>query len=162
MNKRRLLSSSLLVLTTLWLGWTALVDFIVVPAVFGHINNFFEAGDLGIFLFTKLNSFEVVIASFTIIVLIFIFRKNRTALPLLASSVIVFAIALTYFTWLIPKLSYLTELWKMSEAGKTIPVADIQQEHQLYHRIYIGMDTVKLIVLLFMVSATIGREKWTA
>lgn len=162
MHVRRLFYSALLVLLSLWLGWTALVDFVVVPAVFRNINNFFEAGDLGIYLFTRLNFLEVILASMTLVVLVFIFRKNRTALPLLVSGVIVFIIALSYFTFVIPKLSYLTDLWKMSEAGKTIPIADIQQEHQFYHRIYVTMDTVKLLVLSFMLAASIAREKWTA
>lgn len=162
MNSKRLLYSSLLILLTLWLGWTALVDFVVVPGVFRNINDFFEAGDLGIYLFQRLNSLEVVIASTVVAVVSFIFRSNRRALPLLISSLVVMIIAFTYFTWLTPKLSDLTELWKMSEAGKTIAIADIQQEHQYFHRIYVIMDTVKLLVLLFMIVGAVGKEKWTA
>lgn len=162
MNSRRILFSSLLILLSLWLGWTALVDFVVVPGVFRNIQNFFEAGDLGIYLFQRLNYLEVVIASAVVALVTFIFRKNRRALPLLVSSLVVMIIAFTYFTWLIPKITYLTELWKMSEAGKTIAIADIQQEHQFFHRIYVIMDTVKLLVLLFMIVSTVGKEEWTA
>lgn len=162
MNSRRILYSSLLILLSLWLGWTALVDFVVVPGVFRNIENFFEAGNLGIYLFERLNYLEVVIASTVVALITFIFRQNRRALPLLISSLIVMIIAFTYFTWLIPKIADLTELWKISEAGKTIAVADIQQEHQYYHRIYVIMDTVKLLVLLFMIVSTVGKEEWTA
>ena len=158
----RILYSVLLILLSLWLGWTVLVDFVVVPGVFRNIQNFFEAGDLGIYLFQRLNYLEVVIASSVVAVLTFIFRRNRHALPLLVSSLVVMAIALTYFTWLIPKITELTELWKMSEAGKTIAITDIQQEHQFFHRIYVIMDTVKLLTLLFMIVSAIGKEKWTA
>ena len=162
MNFRRLLYSVLLILLSVWLGWTVLVDFIVVPGVFRNIENFFEAGDLGIYLFTRLNSLEVVLATAVLTVLIFIFRKNRKALPLLVSGVVVLAISLVYFSYLIPKIEELTELWKLSEAGKTIAVADVQQEHQYFHRIYVTMDTVKIITLLFMIGSSVGKEEWTA
>lgn len=162
MNSRRLLSSSLLILLSLWIGWTALVDFIVVPGVFRNISNFFEAGDLGVYLFQRLNSLEVVIGSAVVALLIFIFRRNRRALPLLVGSLLLMIIVLTYFTWLTPKIAELSELWKMSEAGKAIAVTDIQQEHQSYHRIYVIMDSVKLLVLLFMIVSTVGKEEWTA
>ncbi|MFL5785100.1 MAG: DUF4149 domain-containing protein [Bacteriovoracaceae bacterium] len=162
MNKRRLLYSGLLVLISFWLGWTALVDFIVVPGVFGHINNFFEAGDLGIHLFTKLNNLELILASAMIIILVLMSRKNKKSLPLLVGSVLAFAITLTYFTWLIPKISDLTEFWKLSEAGKSIPINDIQQVHQHYHRMYIVLDSVKMLLLSLMMGVTIFKEEWTA
>jgi len=138
------------------------VDFIVVPGVFRNIANFFEAGDLGIYLFQRLNYLEVVIASLVVALVTFIFRKNRRSLPLLISSLVIMLIAFTYFAWLIPKITELTALWKLSEAGTAIAVADIQQEHQFYHRIYVIMDTVKLLVLLFMIVSAVGKEEWTA
>lgn len=162
MNSRRLLSSILLILLSFWLGWTLLVDFIVVPGVFRNIHNFFEAGDLGIFLFKKLNSLELVVASFVLAILTFICRKNRRALPLLVSSIIVFGISLVYFNYLTPKLESLTDMWKLSEAGQTIALSDVQQEHQYFHRIYVTIDSFKILILIFMMGATVGKEEWTA
>ncbi|MES2529033.1 MAG: DUF4149 domain-containing protein [Bdellovibrionota bacterium] len=162
MNSRRLLSSTLLILLSFWLGWTVLVDFIVVPGVFRNIANFFEAGDLGIYLFQKLNSLELEVATFTIAILIFIFRKNRRALPLLISGVFLFAIAVTYFIYLTPKLQALTDMWKLSEAGQKIALTDIQQEHQYFHRIYVTIDSLKILILIFMMTTTVWKEEWTA
>lgn len=162
MNSRRLLSSILLILLSFWLGWTVLVDFIVVPGVFRNIANFFEAGDLGIYLFQKLNSLELVVASFILAILTFIFRKNRKALPLLISGIVVFGISLVYFSYLTPKLEALTDMWKLSEAGQTIALSDIQQEHQYYHRIYVTVDSLKILILIFMMGSTVGKEEWTA
>lgn len=162
MNSRRILSSVLLIMLSIWLGWTVLVDFVVVPGVFRNIQNFFEAGDLGIFLFRKLNSLEVILSSAVLVVLIFIFSKNRKALPLLLSGVVVMVISLVYFSYLTPKLEELTELWKLSEAGKAVAVADVQQEHQFFHRVYVSIDTVKILILSFMIAATAGKEEWTA
>lgn len=162
MNFRRLLYSALLILLSFWLGWTVLVDFVVVPGVFRNIDNFFEAGDLGIFLFTRLNYLEVVLSAAVLSVITFIFRKNARALPLLIAGCVVTVIALVYFSYLIPKIAELSGLWKLSEAGKTIAIADIQQEHQYFHRVYVIMDTVKILTLLFMMVSAIGKEEWTA
>lgn len=161
MSSRRILYSSLLVLLSFWMGWTVLVDFIVAPGVFRNIEKFFEAGDLAVYLFRRLNYLEVVVASFVLGVLTFIFRKNRKALPLYIAGIVVTGIALTYFSWLIPKIDELTQLWKLSEAGQGIAVADIQQEHQFYHRVYVIMDTVKILILLFMMVSAVGKEEWT-
>ncbi len=138
------------------------MDFIVVPGVFRNIANFFEAGDLGIYLFQKLNSLELEVATFTIAILIFIFRKNRRALPLLISGVFLFAIAVTYFIYLTPKLQALTDMWKLSEAGQKIALTDIQQEHQYFHRIYVTIDSLKILILIFMMTTTVWKEEWTA
>lgn len=138
------------------------MDFVVVPGVFRNINDFFEAGNLGVYLFTKLNSLEVVISASVLAVLVFIFRKNPRALPLLISGIIVTIISLIYFTYLIPKIAYLSELWKLSDSGKIIETFDIQQEHQYFHRIYIIMDTVKIFILSFMIISAVSKEKWTA
>lgn len=162
MISRRLLYSSLLILLSFWMGWTVLVDFVVVPGVFRNVEPFFQAGELGIYLFQRLNSLEVVIASSVVAVLVFIFRKNRKALPLLVSGLVVLVIALVYFSWLTPKIEELTQLWKMSDAGQAIALADVQQEHQYYHRLYAILDTVKILVLLFMMVSAVGKEEWTA
>ena len=162
MNTHRILFSTLLILLSLWIGWTTLVDFVVVPGVFRNIDDFFEAGDLGIYLFERLNYVEVVVASTVLMVLTFIVQKNRRALPLLFCGVLVLAISLAYLSWLIPKIAELTELWKLSEAGREVAVADVQQQHQYFHRVYVILDTIKLLILLFMLVTTVGKEKWTA
>lgn len=161
-NAHRFRFSALLVLLTLWLGWTSLVDFVVVPAVFRNVHDFFEAGDLGVLLFTKLNSIEVVIASVVFAVLVLNFRTNRHSFPLLLGSFLALAIAFAYFLWLIPKLAHLTELWKLAEAGKTVGLADVQQEHQYFHRLYVTLDTVKIFILTLLLGLTIGKTEWTA
>ena len=51
----------ILILVSIWWGWTAIIDFAVVPTVFAIVNDFFNAGELGIALFSKLNLLEVII-----------------------------------------------------------------------------------------------------
>lgn len=138
-----------LVLVSIWWGWTVLIDFAVVPTVFRTINDFFNAGELGIALFSKLNIFEVIISSGLVVVSGLLLKQNKKKLPLILSC-LCFAIVMFYFAYLTPKIIYLTDLWKEADAANQIGIAgiaDIQQEHQFYHRIYVAVDTVKLLGL---------------
>lgn len=138
-----------LILVSIWWGWTVIIDFAVVPTVFSTINDFFNAGELGIALFSKLNIFEVILSSALIVTSACYLKTEKKKLPLILS-VVSFAIVMFYFSYLTPKIVYLTDLWKQASATNQIGIAgiaDIQQEHQFFHRIYVGVDTVKLLNL---------------
>jgi hypothetical protein len=79
-------------------------------------------------------------------------------------SLLCWIIAIFYFSYLTPKLIELSQLWKQSDLqGITSAglIRDIQQEHQFYHRIYIGIDSLKLLILtVLIVFSTWKREKW--
>ena len=87
-----------LVLVSLWWGWTALIDFAVVPTVFSVINDFFNAGELGISLFTKFNLLEVVLSSLLIAVLSFHSKKTGKGIIQLALACSAWIIVMFYFT----------------------------------------------------------------
>ena len=136
----------LLILLSIWWGWTVIIDFAVVPTVFSVINDFFNAGELGIALFSKLNNFELVISAL-LIVLSLKQGKLRLGLMICAWMIVMF-----YFSYLTPKLTHLTLLWKEADAaGLTgiAGIADVQQEHQFFHRVYVGLDSLKLLLLSF-------------
>jgi hypothetical protein len=137
-------------LISLWLGWTALVDLIVVPTVFSTIKDFFNAGELGVKLFSSLNNLEVVLATFLLAVLLHEFRKAKKNLLDIFLAFICFNIVMTYFAFLTPKLTTLTQLWQKADAQNLVGIAgfnDIQQEHQFFHRLYVGLDSLKLLLL---------------
>jgi hypothetical protein len=143
---------SLLLITAVsfWFGWTILIDFFVVPTVFEKIDQFFLAGDLGIALFSKLNNLEVVTGSFILSGLVFRKLSTKKDIVQFILALLLMGIALTYFTYLTPKITDLTELWKKAEATGSFAIAgisDIQQEHQFYHRLYIWLDCFKLFLL---------------
>ena len=165
MTKNRYLYSLFLILVSLWWGWTVLVDMFIIPTVFKTIDNFFQAGDLGIAVFSKLNNLELVLASILVGLLSFQMTKNKKALMLLVPGILVWLIAMTYFTFLTPKLVELTELWKKTDLMGITGVAgipDIQQAHQFYHNLYIGLDAVKLLLLSAMlIVGVVKEEKWT-
>jgi Domain of unknown function (DUF4149) len=129
----------------LWWGTTAIIDFVVVPTVFSVINDFFNAGELGIALFRKFNLFELF---FAISILAFEWRtKNKFVLiPILFALIIV----IIYTTTLTPHLAQLSKWWKEAESLSLTSihgVKDIQQEHQFYHRLYVSLDTLKILIL---------------
>jgi hypothetical protein len=162
MTKNRFLYSSFLVLVSLWWGWTFLVDMIIIRTAFGLIDNFFQAGDLGVAIFSKLNNLEVVAGSFLVVVLSLNTKRNRRALPILIMSVITWLIGMTYLSYLTPKLIELTDLWRQTDLMGLTSVAgipDVQQEHQFYHNLYIGLDSVKLVLLSIMLGLGIWKEE---
>lgn len=135
-----------------WLALTLFTDFVVIRAAFAITGDFFKAGDLGIALFAKLNHAEVFFGSFVVVVAVkeAPSSKVKNILSLLLS-LLLFGIALTYFSYLTPKVTELTEVWKEAEALGVMNhrgILDVQGEHQFYHRLYIGLDSVKMMALL--------------
>lgn len=151
-----------LVLVSIWLGWTALIDFAVVPTVFSVVNDFFNAGELGIALFSKLNLFEIVISSLLIVVSVLHLKKEgRGQIPLLLACG-AWVIVMFYFAYLTPKITELTAIWKKAELVNQMGIAginDIQQEHHFYHRMYVGLDTLKLLILSFILGILLFRKE---
>lgn len=149
-------------LTGMWWGWTLLVDIFVVPTVFRTIDNFFQAGELGIQMFSKLNNLEVIVSSFIVAILVHHSMKYKRVLNLLILSVVLWFIAMTYFTYLTPKIIGLTDLWKKTEEmGLTgvQGIPDVQQSHQFYHGLYIKLDFLKLVLLSALLGLGIWRQE---
>lgn len=154
-----------LILVSIWTGWTVLTDFYVVPTVFRMITSFFEAGDLGIALFSKLNSLELVLSTILVAILaIDLVKKKSLKLPFIAA-ILAWIIVMIYVTFLTQKITDLTVLWQKAESLGALGiagVADVQQEHQKFHKIYVSLDSVKLVILLFLLSwGVIKADKWT-
>lgn len=154
----------ILVITSLWLGWTMLVDFFIIPTVFKHVDDFFQAGFLGIAVFSRLNSLEILAATSLVSLTSLNVKKDITTVVAFVASLILFTISILYFVYLTPKIITLTELWRKADLMGLIGlrgIADLQQEHQFYHRLYIGIDTVKLGLLLILMGFGVFRsEQW--
>lgn len=165
MTKNRTIYSLFLILVSLWWGWTVLVDIFIIPTVFKTIDQFFQAGDLGVAVFSNLNKLEVVLGSVLVGLFSYQITKNKKALLLFVLSILVWLIVMTYFSFLTPKLIRLTELWKKTDImGLTglAGIPDVQQAHQSYHNLYISLDIVKLLLLSAMLVIGVTKEeKWT-
>ena len=148
----------------MWWGWTVLVDFFIIRTVFANLDSFFQAGNIGIAVFSKLNNLEVIVSTILVALLSFQMTKNKKILPMLIMSLIAWAVVMTYFTYLTPKIVELTDLWKQTDLMGISAVAgipDIQQEHQFFHRLYIGLDSFKLLILSAMILFGIWKdEQW--
>lgn len=150
-----------LILVSIWWGWTVIIDFAVVPTVFRVINDFFNAGELGIALFSKLNTFEVIVSSLLIVVSVFHLKKTGRGKIQLGLAVGAWIIVMFYFSYLTPKIIHLTDLWKEAETVQKLGIAginDIQQEHNFYHRMYVGLDSLKLLMLSFLLGNDVLRK----
>lgn len=150
-----------LILVSIWWGWTVIIDFAVVPTTFKIIHDFFNAGELGIALFSKLNTFEVIVSSLLILVSVFHHKNSGRGKIQLGLALSVWMIVMFYFAYLTPKIISLTDLWKEAETVQKLGVAginDIQQEHQFYHRIYVGLDSLKLLILTFLLGNDVLRK----
>lgn len=139
-----------LVLTCVWMAWTVLVDFFVVPAVFQNIAQFFEAGNLGLLLFRRLNTLEFPLSCLLLVCVLFSARRFPVLKWLILPSVVLVGISSLYLFSLTPKLSQLTATWEYAEKMGTLGAGgeDVQQLHQTYHSLYVGLDSVKLVLLL--------------
>ena len=145
-----------LVLIGAWLALTLFTDFVVIRTAFAITGDFFKAGDIGIALFTKMNSFEVICGSFLIVAALKDAPASRVKRNSgLILSLLLLGIALTYFAYLTPKITTLTEIWKEAEALGVMShqgILDVQGEHQFYHRLYIGLDSLKILALSILLG----------
>lgn len=145
----------LLILTVTWAAWTILVDFFLVPAVFQTIPDFFLAGEMGIVVFSKLNQLEFPLACILLGLLLWKLSQFPKLKWLVPVNVVLVGIAGIYLFSLTPKITELTGAWAYAEKMGTLGAdghADIQQQHQIYHRVYVATDTVKLALLLFQAT----------
>lgn len=144
----------ILSLSLIWLAMSSLINFVIIPSVFSIVNDFFLAGNLGVTVFTKFNRFEFLFANTLLILsLVHFKRTQRSYFPLLLSLVLIL-ISGTYLFYLTPKLTQLTTAWEYAQTMGTIGSAesDLQSMHMMYHRTYIAMDTVKLLLLTLLTT----------
>ena len=164
MTNKKFYYSSFLTLVSLWWGWTILVDFFVVPTVFKTINDFFNAGELGAALFSRLNSLELIVATLLVAVTGLKLKDSKQLLPHFILATLGFGIVMFYFSFLTPKVVALTDLWKTADNMGTVGIGkipDIQQEHQFYHQLYIRIDAAKLIILTILLGlGFLKQDKW--
>lgn len=159
---KKLLLPLYFILIGMWWGWTVLVDFYVIPSVFANIKGFFEAGNLGITVFSKLNKLELIVGTVLTFLIIRTIGLNKKILKFIIPALLATIIAYFYESYLTAKIQELTILWQMAEAKNTVGIQgipDIQQEHQYYHKLYVTLDSVKLLLLTVMLGLGIWKQK---
>lgn len=140
------IKSFLLFSISIWWGWTVLTDFFIVPSVFRIVPDFFVAGELGLTVFSRLNLLELPL-SLLILGLTILPKRSKFLISL---SCFLVVIAGTYFFYLTPKIQTLTIWWKEAESqglSGLHGIDDLQLEHQKFHKLYVSIDSIKLLLL---------------
>ncbi len=142
----------------IWLGITVFVDFVAVPTLFSNVSSRYEAGRVGMILFTTFNKIEVTL-SLLLLGFAFLFWERvlwkKTVFGLLGLLVI---LAMSYTFYLSPKIVELTE--KMQTV---VPESRAYQlwdkDHQFFHRTYIKLDSLKLLLLLVLMIVPLQKNQ---
>jgi hypothetical protein len=147
-------------LASSWWMMTIVADLIVAPAIFRVVENFFNAGDLAMLLFSKITVVEMIVASLVLALSVMIHKSQKSTSLLIIFS-ICWVLTLFYVFYLIPKIVDVAEVWKKSDSLGLAGMGDIkdaQQEHQFFHRMFIVLDGLKLSLLSMALGLRIFRK----
>ena len=129
-----------------WFLMTVLVDIVTIPTVFRNSSSITDAGKIGMTVFGRFNSFEIVFALLVFIGSAINYKslKNKKwllfSIPLLILSFI-------YKFYMTPMITQTT--FDIHATAASDPMyAILQSRHAQYHNIYKMFDSTKLIVLL--------------
>jgi hypothetical protein len=162
MTKKQFAFSAFFAVASIWWGWTILINFFIVPKIFSHIDQFFKAGELAIKVFSSLNNLELIASSALVVLISYLMKSDKSYLKLMLLTIALWLIAFSYFALLTPKIESLTALWNQTDMLGITGVAgipDIQQEHQKFHNLYIGLDIFKLTLLTAMIFLCFVKQE---
>jgi hypothetical protein len=140
-------------LSLVWLALVLFVDFALTRTIFSEIHNFFEAGRLAIALFKKFNFIECILAFSLVTLNSLLLKQKKTSTISLLLTFLLLGISLIGTYSLTPKIASITATWEYAESMGTLGDAsqDIQNLHSQYHQYYIALDSLKIILLFFLI-----------
>ena len=146
---------SLILIPSILFAWfiaTFFIDILAVPAVFQNVSSRDEAARLGVLIFKRFNFVELV---FSIGLLVFFYFSDFKKMITVRVTAICAAFPIIYTILLTPKIVQYNEakINAIDEAKLEI----IQQSLDLYHGLYVKMDSVKLILLLIFFIEIVYR-----
>ncbi len=155
MNKAFKLS---FVILGMWLGMTCLIDFVAVPAVFRNVSSRQEAGSLGMIIFNTFNYVEVVFA-LIFSGLTFVYKdKVKWKKTYVGISIFLVILSCVYAFYMSPRITEVnTKKWELVEDSEEYRVLD--QEHQFLHKTFRKTDSIKILILLFLIGAGVARKE---
>jgi hypothetical protein len=142
-----------------WLISTIFIDFFTVIAVFKNVSNIFEAGTVGMYVFSSFNKFELIFGiSLLGISLINPLANVKVKRLMIFFSLTLLSIALYYNFFLSPKISTLTV--QMNDIGLgNEGYRLLENSHETFHKRYISIDSIKLLLLLILLGLGIGKGR---
>lgn len=140
-----------LILISAWLAMTFTIDFMVLPKVFSVIKDVFLGGEIGSGLFSTFNLVELLFAT-VLIGLAFTanFHKVIQQKLIRISSVMLFLISCLYQFYLTPGIINATNTTLSINEGEVERRAQAFLEQQFYHQWYIRVDSLKILLLGFI------------
>ena len=133
-----------IIFSSLWLVLTCFIDFMAVPTLFRNITDVYEAGIVGIKIFTFFNYLEVIIGAY----LVYYSMVHLKLKLYIILSFLCFIIVSLYCYLLSPMISQLTsELISLVENDPKDLFGSVQVRHDFYHNLYIRLDSLKLFLI---------------
>lgn len=143
-----------------WILLTITVDFIAIPTIFRTLKDVNLGGAIGIELFPKVNFVEVILAC-GLIICLFYSLSIKTRLFDRFVMVMGFFLALLsifYFTFLSPEIKTLT-LEMSNKMGDFSALPSLSVQHQFYHKLYIKLEGLKLLILVIMLGWSVNLKR---
>lgn len=136
-----------LIIFSLWFGMTIMVDFVAIPQAFRTLPNKEMAGQLGVKVFSIFNWFEVVFALPIFTSAFFLkFASCMKKRAYAAIAVTLMALSISYFYHITPAIVDLsTQMHSLTDSNA---IAAVQTQHDFYHKLYVKLDGLKLILLI--------------
>ena len=142
-----------------WLISTIFIEFFAVMAVFKNVSNIFEAGKVGMYVFSSFNKFEILFGFFLLLISFKNPMENiKIKNTMIGLSLILLGFALYYNFSLSPKITSLT--YSMHDIGiSNKGYEEAEKLHEVFHKRYVFMDSIKLFLLLTLLCLGIGKGK---
>ena len=127
-----------------WFFMSVLVDIVAIPAVFRNISNLEEGGRIGMIVFGRFNCFEIF---FGIFILLGALSPREKSKLMIGIALFLLVLSIFYTVFMTPMIAETTI--KIHQIAATDPQYEVlQNQHNLYHKLYRSFDTAKLLVLL--------------
>lgn len=140
---------------------TLTIDFMVLPRVFSLIKDVFLGGKIGRALFTSFNHCELVFGLLIVgLMASMAFLKVWHKRAAIGAAIALVLISLLYQFYLTPGIINATNTLD------GIPLADIEGRaqafltHQFYHQWYIRVDSLKILLLIFLMVLLFLKEEF--
>lgn len=137
-----------------WFLMTILVDIVTVPTVFRNSSSLVDAGKIGMAVFGRFNSFELIFSLLVLIGAVVNFKVLKNKKWLLFALPLVFWACLYkfYMTPMITSTTYEIHKTEVSDPR----YVELQTQHAYYHTLYRYFDSSKLVYLLIFMGVVLS------
>ncbi len=145
-----------LVILSSWLTLTLFVDIAFVPVLFRTLKGQpYLAGSIGVKAFSVVNPIEVV---FGIILLLIGLKLKKQHVVQFYLSLTLLVLAILYTFYFSPQISFYAQEMQKFQLTNPVDFVKAQVEHRLYHGWYVRLDSLKMLILTFMLTLNLVKK----